>query len=77
MLFVENMLKYASEKNGINYDKMIEYCKIYASDKRYKPKFLASTCTWSYNQSGIIRYKGGEYYYRQEGDKVFVENRYH
>ena len=25
--FVKNMLEYASTKNGINYDKMQEYCQ--------------------------------------------------
>lgn len=76
MNFIKNMLEYASTKTGINYEKMCTYCKLYASDKRYKPMFKAATCTWSYNETGIISYRGRDYYYRQDGiNNVIVEYR--
>lgn len=72
--FVKNMLEYASTKNGINYEKMQEYCKMYASDRRYKPYFAGATCTWAWNESGFIVYRGMKYYYRQNGENsVIVE----
>lgn len=73
MEFIKNMLEYASEKTGINYNKMVEYCKLYASDRRCKPFFLSSTCSWSWNNSGIIKYKNSKYYYNQYMDHVEVE----
>ena len=72
--FVKNMLEYAATKNGINYEKMKEYCKMYTSDRRYKPYFAAKTCTWSWNESGFIVYRGRKYHYRQNGgNSVIVE----
>ena len=72
--FVKNMLEYASTKTGINYNKMQEYCKMYASDRRHKPYFAGSTCSWNYNQNGFIVYRGTKYYFRQCGqDLVYVE----
>ena len=72
--FVKNMLEYASDKKGISYEKMQEYCKMYASDRRYVVYLSASTVSWNYNQSGIIKYRGVRYYYRQSGlNSVLVE----
>lgn len=72
--FVKNMLEYAATKNGINYNKMQEYCKMYASDRRYKPYFAGATCSSAWNESGFIVYRGMRYYYRQNGENsVIVE----
>lgn len=71
--FVKRMLEYASERNGISYNKMQEYCKMYASDKRFKPYFLGATCSWSWNQNGFIVYRGVKYYFHQHENYVAVE----
>lgn len=77
MKFLKNMLLYSITKTGLNYDKMLEYCKIYAADRRYKPFILASVTAYSYcNQSGIIRYMGCEYYFKfTNKDNVIVERK--
>lgn len=72
--FMKKMLEYSSTKNGISYNKMQEYCKMYASDKRYKPCFNACTCSWNFNQTGYITYRCIRYYYMQNGENsVLVE----
>lgn len=73
MNFIKNMLKYASEKKGINYNKMVEYCRNNANDKRYKPRFISSTTSWGYNQTGIIEYKKQRYYYKQYKTDVIIK----
>ena len=75
--FVKNMLLYSINKNGLNYNKMLEYCNMYSCDRRYKPFILTSTCAYAYcNHSGIIRYMNCEYYYRFiDKDNVVIERR--
>jgi len=68
---IEDMLNYAGSKNGVVYEKLLEYCNRYATDRRYKPFLLAATCSWSYNQTGIIRYMNVDYYFRQLEDNTF------
>lgn len=72
--FIKKMLEYSSEKNGISYKKMQEYCNLYASDRRYKPYLNACTCSCYFNQTGYITYRYMRYYYMQnDKNSVLVE----
>jgi hypothetical protein len=75
-MFLINALQYASEKTGINYNKLNEYIKTYSTDKRYKIFILACTCVNNWRQSGVVKYKNQSFYYTQENKTITLEKRY-
>lgn len=74
---METSILTGMNKNGLNYNKILEDCNMYSCDRRYKPFILACTCAYAYcNHSGIIRYMNCEYYYRFiDKDNVVIERR--
>lgn len=71
--FVRKMLLYSINKNGLDYNRMLEYCNMHSCDRRYKPFILACTCAY---RSGIIRYMNCEYYYSFiDKDNIVIERR--
>lgn len=72
-----NTIRYALEagagKNGINKQVASTVIKEFANDRRYKLFYLAASCGWSFNETGIVQYRNAKYYYAQNGLNVNVE----
>lgn len=60
-----NALNYAATKTGFNLQKAQEYLDDMGYDRRYKLFVLTGNVTWSYNNTGIIKYRNRKYYYQQ------------
>lgn len=62
----------AAGKNGINFADAIKFIKIFG-DGRFTIRVNALTCSWYFNQSGLIVYRGTKYYFVQHVDGIELE----
>ena len=73
---IKRALTEGSTKTGINAQWANAYIQRVSSG-RYKIKWCAASCSWAFNESGIVVYKGRKYYYLQNGDNKQVSVEYH
>lgn len=71
--FIRNALEYAMENGCITPRKVNEYVTAFATDRRYKLQWLSSDCYKSGCGSGILKYRGREYYFCIINDMLILQ----
>lgn len=70
---IKNALEYAMIDGCIKHKLVQEYVGLFAPDRRYKLVFLASDCYKEGCGSGIVKYRGREYYFCIVNDCLLVQ----